>query len=79
MTFVERNNILATINIISWLRGLSYLRLFKKTRIFINLLLEILKDMIAFLIVLILSLLGFAISFRAIDMEDHHDIGKYLA
>ena len=57
---------LAFLNLISWVRALSYLRVFQKTRVFIALLVQVMIDMIPFMIVLIGALLGFTFSYRAL-------------
>ncbi|CDW80324.1 wd-40 repeat protein [Stylonychia lemnae] len=56
-----------TLNFLSWVRALSFLRLFQKTRIFIRLLVEVIYDMIPFLIVLIGAVLGISLSYEVIN------------
>lgn len=51
------------ITLTSWMRGISYFRIFKQTRYMINLLTEVFKDMLSFMILLIYSLLGFSFLF----------------
>lgn len=60
------SNLLALVNLLSWFRALSYLRLFKSTRVLIRLIVEVSKDMVPFMIVLSFSLVGFTLSFKAI-------------
>ncbi|CDW80596.1 wd-40 repeat protein [Stylonychia lemnae] len=59
--------LLGTLNFLSWVRALSFLRLFQKTRIFIRLLVEVIYDMIPFMIVLIGAVLGISLSFEVIN------------
>mmetsp|Transcript_39910 Transcript_39910/g.38461 ORF Transcript_39910/g.38461 Transcript_39910/m.38461 type:complete len:229 (-) Transcript_39910:558-1244(-) len=56
--------ILAILNFIAWIRLLSYLRLFRQTRALIRLVVEVCKDMIAFLIVLFCAIITFSIILR---------------
>ena len=58
---------LGTLNLLSWIRALSFLRLFKNTRIFIRLLVEVNKDMIPFMIVLIGGVSGITLTYQVIN------------
>jgi len=62
--------VLCFLNIASWIRGLSYLRIFKSTRILIRLLVQVCIDIIPFIVVLVGALLGFSISLAALELED---------
>mmetsp|Transcript_47197 Transcript_47197/g.34502 ORF Transcript_47197/g.34502 Transcript_47197/m.34502 type:complete len:162 (+) Transcript_47197:3124-3609(+) len=70
---------MAAVNLISWVRGLSFLRMFKKTRVLINLLVQVMIDMIPFMIVLIGALLGFSITFTAIKVDSLDNTALSLA
>ena len=56
--------VLGVVNILSWFRLMSFLRLFKKTRALIRLVIEVIKDMGAFVIVLTMALLSFSITYN---------------
>ena len=59
--------ILALLSLASWFRTLSYLRIFQRTRVLIRLIVEVLIDMVPFLIVLLIALTGFTITYRALQ------------
>jgi WD40 repeat protein len=52
--------LLQVLTIVSWIRGISYFRVTSMTRYFINLLTEVLKDIRAFLILLLYTTLAYA-------------------
>ena len=54
---------LAVINLLVWLKIIASLRIFKMTRAFIRLILETMKDMISFALVLIVAMITFIMSF----------------
>lgn len=54
--------LLAIVNILSWFRAISYLRLFKQTRSLIRLIIEVIKDMKAFTIVLLMAIICFTMT-----------------
>lgn len=54
-----RKELLALLTLISWVRGMSYFRIFESTRYLINLVFEVFKDMIAFLALLIYCTLSY--------------------
>ena len=56
-------NLLSFINLIMWLRCISFLRLFKASRIFIFMLVEVLKDLASFFFLLLFFVISFATSF----------------
>ena len=58
--------LLAALTLLSWFRALSFLRLFQKTRALIRLIIEVIKDMEAFAIVLFISLFGFTLTFYSL-------------
>jgi hypothetical protein len=60
------NYVLAFLNIFVWFRLISFLRLFRATRALIRLVLEVFKDMRAFIIVLLMAVLAFSITFKII-------------
>ena len=57
---------LALLMIMVWLRLISYLRLFSKTRALIRLVVEVTKDMGAFAIVLLMACLCFTLTYNII-------------
>jgi hypothetical protein len=59
--------LLAALNLVSWVRSISYLRLFQKTRALIRLIVEVCVDMIPFFIVLLVALMGFTITFYSLQ------------
>ncbi|OMJ80406.1 hypothetical protein SteCoe_19361 [Stentor coeruleus] len=52
--------VLLILNLFSWARGISYFRIFSRTRYMINLITEVIKDVLPFLIILGYSTIGFA-------------------
>ncbi len=58
--------LLAIINFLTWFRAISYLRLFKQTRSLIRLIIEVIKDMKAFAIVLFLSIICFTMTYYSL-------------
>ena len=54
--------LLAFLTMLVWVRLLSFLRLFKQTRALIRLVIEVCKDMGAFIMVLSIAVLSFAIT-----------------
>jgi hypothetical protein len=65
----EPNYILALLNIIVWFRLVSFLRLFRATRALIRLVIEIVKDMSGFIIVLLMAIMAFSITFNIFSEE----------
>jgi len=63
---VTNDYLLAALTLLSWLRALSFLRLFQKTRALIRLIIEVIKDMEAFAIVLFISLFGLTLTFYSL-------------
>jgi WD40 repeat protein len=61
LTYLKK--VFEIITLTSWMRGISYFRIFKQTRYMINLLTEVIKDMLSFMVLLIYSLLGFSFLF----------------
>lgn len=59
--------LLAALNLVSWIRSLSYLRLFQRTRALIRLIVEVCVDMIPFFIVLLVAMTGFTITFYTLQ------------
>ena len=64
------NLVLSALNLLSWFRALSYLRLFQGTRVFISLLVQTIVDMKAFTIVLAAALLGFTTTYGALNPSE---------
>jgi hypothetical protein len=61
--------LLATVILFSWFRALSYLRMFQTTRVLIKLIVEVAKDMISFIVVLIIAVIGFSITFLVLNED----------
>jgi len=53
---------LTVVNLLTWLRCISFLRLAKATRIFIFMLIEVIQDLTTFVIILLFFLFGFGTS-----------------
>ena len=62
--------LLAFVLFFSWLRGLSYFRLLKVTRYYVNLIYEVFFDIIPFLTILFYSTLAFSFIFRTLMNDD---------
>jgi hypothetical protein len=62
--------LLSLLNIMIWIRLFSYLRIFKTTRNFIRLIMEISIDMIPFAIVLLIGICGFTVSYDILVTTD---------
>ena len=60
----------ALINLLIWIRMISFLRMFKTTRIFIYMLLEVLVDLVGFLVILVLFLGAFTTSRSILDVRN---------
>jgi WD40 repeat protein len=59
----ESDNVLLTVIIFSWIRGISYFRMFDGTRYFVRLLTEVIKDMKVFFVILFYSTFAFTFIF----------------
>ncbi|CDW74119.1 wd-40 repeat protein [Stylonychia lemnae] len=68
---LDNNNkiVLGGLNILVFLRILPYFRLNQNSRVLIRLIIEVCKDMLSFTLLLILCVLGFAITFNIIESE----------
>ena len=58
------NFLLAAVNFVSWMQGLSKLRIFRKTRIFIHLMKQVIYDITSFNIILLGSIFGFSTTYN---------------
>lgn len=56
--------------VITWIRGFGYLRLFKNTRYLMRLILEVIKDMGPFVVILLSSVLTFGVIFYDVRIAD---------
>ncbi|OMJ91460.1 hypothetical protein SteCoe_5942 [Stentor coeruleus] len=61
--------VLLVLNLFSWARGISYFRIFSRTRYMINLITEVIKDVLPFLIILAYSTVGFAFILMLMSLE----------
>jgi WD40 repeat protein len=60
----------ALVLFVSWIRGISYFRLIKNTRYYVNLIYEVIFDIIPFLTILFYSTVAFSLIFRSLMKED---------
>jgi len=67
----ESNNILGIIIFVSLVKGTSCFRLFKNTRYLVNLILQVMKDMTSFSVLLFYSTFGFALIFTATSGQNN--------
>lgn len=65
----DSNDVLLTVIIFSWTRGISYFRMFVGTRYMVRLLTEVLKDMKVFMVILVYSTLAFTYILYIRNME----------
>lgn len=63
-------NILVSLVVVSWLKGISYFRIYKNTRYMVNLISEVIKDMGSFLILLLYSTVAFGFIFLVLDKNE---------
>lgn len=57
------DSVLITLTIVSWTRSIAYFRIFERTRYLIRMILEIIRDMVPFLWILITATFAFAMVF----------------
>ena len=65
------------VNLASWIRGITQLRSFKSTRIFIHLLLRVIKTLRAFAIITIFGMLTVSSTFTVMEMNETN-VGQFL-
>lgn len=63
------STVLLILNLFSWARGISYFRIFSRTRYMINLITEVIKDVLPFLIILGYSTVGFGFILKLMNLE----------
>ena len=63
---------------LSWLRGITYFRLFDNTRYMVNMIKEVVKDALSFLLLFLYSTLAFGFIYFALDDADSDEIATYL-
>jgi WD40 repeat protein len=61
------------ITILTWIRALAYFRIFDTTRYLIKMIMEILKDMVPFLVILLFSTIGFAYLLLVLRVDTNPD------
>ncbi|CDW74847.1 wd-40 repeat protein [Stylonychia lemnae] len=66
----ENRIVLGVLNLLVFLRILSYFRLNQSSRVLIRLIIEVCRDMVSFTLLLFLSIVGFAITFNIIQSND---------
>lgn len=57
--------LLSAVILLTWSRGITYFRLFSSTRYYINLLIQVIKDMVAFFLIFFYSIVGFGLVFHS--------------
>jgi WD40 repeat protein len=65
--FKNHTDFLALVILITWIRGVTYFRIFDSTRYLINLLFEVFRDIPSFLIIFFYTILAFSFIFYALD------------
>jgi WD40 repeat protein len=65
-------------NLLCWIRGLTYFRTFKPTRIFVRMVIGVFKDTASFLIVLTYTTLAYGTLFVASSNSKNHDLIEVL-
>ena len=63
----------------SWMRGISYFRILKQTRYYINLILEVVKDILPFLSIVLYSTIAFGLIFQVLLTEQPQPYSTYFA
>lgn len=77
----ENNSVktlLVFIVLISWIRGINYFRLFDKTRYMVNLIKQVIKDSMYFLIIFFYSTIAFGLIYFALEEAEPDEIDNYL-
>ena len=74
----DNKNLLGILLFITLFRGISYFRLFDDTRYYINLLFEVIKDVVPFLIILFYSQIGFSLIFISLDRSEDNLFSDYI-
>ena len=64
------DSLTSVVLLFSWVRGISYFRIIKKTRYYINLLRNVLVDIMPFMFILLYSTLAFSVIFEVLDIEN---------
>lgn len=75
---VGSSYLLVLLTLISYIRGISYFRIFSNTRYLINLIQEVSKDIVSFLVLLLYSVLAFGVIFYTIQDDPTLRIADYL-
>ena len=68
--FSTQDNLIALVVFISWVRGISYFRVIKVTRYYINLIYEVVLDILPFLSILFYSTIAFSLVFERLLHKD---------
>jgi hypothetical protein len=69
------NFLLAATLFFTWIRGVSYFRIFTVTRYYINLIYEVIIDILPFLTILFYSTIGFSLTFENLQASDRPYFG----
>lgn len=78
LDYTDNPRLLSVLLFVTMFRGISYFRLFSDTRYYINLLFEVVKDLVPFLIILYYSSIGFAMVFLSLDRGNDNVYSNYL-
>ncbi|OMJ81101.1 hypothetical protein SteCoe_18514 [Stentor coeruleus] len=70
--------LLVFIVLISWIRGINYFRLFNMTRYMVNLIKQVIKDSMSFLIIFFYSTIAFGFIYFALEEGEPDEIDDYL-
>jgi WD40 repeat protein len=70
---IDMYSLFIVVHVTSWLRGITYFRMFKTTRYMINLLAEVLNDIKSFLLILLYSTVSFSFIFYVTKKDDGYN------
>jgi hypothetical protein len=73
------STVLLILNLFSWARGISYFRIFSRTRYMINLITEVIKDVLPFLIILGYSTIAFGFILKLMNLDVTTSSSNYLS
>ena len=74
----DRGSVLVVINLLSWIRGINYFRLFHNTRTMVNLIKEACQDIISFLIIYWYLNIAFGFIYFALESAESDMITDYI-
>ena len=74
----SQNSLLVVITMLSWIRGINYFRLYEKTRYMVNLIKEVIRDSLSFLLIFFYSTLAFTFIYFAMEDAESDEITDYF-